>query len=142
MFINIKKNSGFTLIETIVALGLGLITAAMVMTVFTTGLKHIRGIKDGEALNSNAIFFLNTAGYWIKQGESFQITTEPSGLQKLDITLPSDIKTIDKNAFGDNDINVTKLTFTKMAKSIRLTFKIEKGSEKLEGATTIAQRAF
>jgi type II secretory pathway pseudopilin PulG len=133
------KNSGFTLMETVIALGLGLITTALVMSVFSAGLKNIRTIKNTQVLNSSATFFLDKVTYWIKQGKKFDVSPTKN---KLTITLPDNTTTIiDKMTFGNSDMDATT-TFTLMKKSVQLNFIIQKGSEILSATTTIAQRAF
>lgn len=51
-----KNNKGFTLIETIIALALGLLATTMILYIFTVGLSHIRTIKNTENLHSNTMF--------------------------------------------------------------------------------------
>jgi type II secretory pathway pseudopilin PulG len=136
-----SEPNGFSLIETVIALGLGMITMAMVMTIFANGLKNIRMMKDSQALNSAATSFMSTANYWIKQGKSFRVLPTSPG-KILEITLPDNSTTsIDKSILGINGITATT-TFTKMAKSVRINFLIQKGSEILSATTTVAQRTF
>ena len=137
MFINTKKTSGFTLMETVVALSLGMILTAMIVFVFTAGLKNIRKIKNIQTLNSSASFFLDTATYRIKRGEIFDATT-PGELKFISPTLDP----INKSFFINNGADEATTTFTEFQKSIRLNFIIQKGSETFSATTTIAKRAF
>jgi len=135
-----KKNEhGFTLIETIVALGIGLLATTMVFYIFTLGLKNIQEIKYTQALNSSAIFFLDRATYLIKQGENFD--TSDSNRLIIDGGTPNEIS-IDNLFFTANNIDTATTTFTGMTKSIRINFIIQEGSKILSATTTIAQRAF
>lgn len=137
-----KKNEhGFTLMETIVALGIGLLATTMIFYIFTAGLKNIQEIKDTQILNSSAIFFIDRTTYLIKQGENFSTTTDGS-IEKLNFFINGDPEEIGSSTFGSYNIDVTKLKFALMASSTQLNFTIEKGSNKLSGQTTVAQRAF
>jgi prepilin-type N-terminal cleavage/methylation domain-containing protein len=141
MFTPIKNKRGFTLMETIVALGIGLLATTMIFYIFTLGLKNVEEIKNTQALNSSAIFFIDRATYLIKQGGNFSTTTDGS-IEKLNFFINGDSEEIASSTFGSYDIDVTKLKFALMARSIQLTFTIEKDSKTLSGQTTIAQRAF
>jgi type II secretory pathway pseudopilin PulG len=146
--LNKKKNkSGFTLMETIVALGLGLLATTMILYIVTTGFGYIRAIKNAENLHSNANFLLNTLTYWVKQGKNLTASNST-----LEIELPnSSVKTITKTGdrimldgvpFTSDNIQVTELNFTKMSRSvqIRFTIKAKSGNETFSATTTIAQR--
>jgi len=144
------KNSeaGFTLLETIISLSLGILVLSIIMAVVVPGLRNILTITRVEKLHVNGIFLLNTLTYWIKQAEDLNVPTQ----SKLEIKLPdSPVKTVTKNGnsitldnipFNTDDIEITELTFTKMAKSVRvnLTIKAKGGEETLPITTTIAQR--
>lgn len=144
-----KSGAGFTLVETIVSLGLGLLVTGMILSIFTVGLSHIRNMKNNEGLHSNAVFLLNTLTYWIKQGENLSVTPPST----LEITLPdSSVKeitkdinndiTIDGTKFNTDDVELTILNFTQMARSVQINFTLKSrlGTETLSATTTIAQR--
>ena len=138
-FLKKKNEQGFTLMETIVALGIGLLANTMIFYIFTLGLKNIRTIKNTESLHSNANFFLNTLTYWIKQGKNLEVLPASPG-NILEITLPDNsTTTIDKSLLEINGVSATT-TFKKMEKSIQLNFIIQKGSASTSATTTIAQR--
>lgn len=143
-----KSGAGFTLIETIVALALGLLVTVMVLSVFSSGLSRIKDVKNTESLHSNAVFLFNTLTYWIKQSKDLNVTP-PS---ELEIVLPSSSKIITKTAdnkitlnglqLNTDDIEVTTLTFTPLAKSVQINFKLQtkNGDKTFSATTTIAQR--
>jgi type II secretory pathway pseudopilin PulG len=143
------KNSeaGFTLMETIVALGLGILVMTAIMAVVIPGLENIRDITRVEQLHVNAVFLLNTLTYWIKQAKDLNV---PSA-SLLEIELPDSVKTVKKDGnnimidgvpFNADEVEITGLNFTKMPKSVRvnLTIKTKGGEEELTIITTIAQR--
>ena len=133
--------NGFTLIETIVALGIGLLATTMILYIITTGFGHIRAIKNAENLHSNANFSLNTLTYWVKQGKNLEVLPASPG-NILEITLQDNsTTTIDKSLLEINGVSATT-TFNKMEKSVQLNFIIQKGSETFSATTTITQRAF
>lgn len=144
------KNSdpGFTLMETIVALGLGILVMTAIMAVVIPGLENIRYITRVEQLHVNAVFLLNTLTYWIKQAEELNV---PSA-SLLEIKLSeSTVKTVKKDGnniiidgvpFNADKVEITGLNFTEMPKSVRvnLIIKTKGGDEELPIITTIAQR--
>jgi|GEM_PF-3910196 len=137
MSINTKK--GFTLVETVIALAVGIITVTMMVLIFTMGLKSIYAIKNIQELNSSAMLFLDRITYLIKRGEAFDFST-PGALR---ITLPDGTEEIiDATFFTDNNIDSATTNFQEMNRSIQLNFDIEKGSESFSGHTTIAKRVF
>lgn len=141
-FLRKKDKSGFTLIETLVAIGSGVIITAMIIFVFTTGLKHIRLIKNSEILNSNATFILDKITYLIKHGEDFRVLPASPG-DTLEITFPNNSTTsINKSDFETDDINVTT-TFKKFQRSVQINFiiQVKNTTSTFSATTTIAQRA-
>ncbi|TSD02492.1 MAG: hypothetical protein Athens071424_14 [Parcubacteria group bacterium Athens0714_24] len=142
-----NNNFGFTIIETIVALGLGVLVVTAVTTIVLPGLKNIRAATQTERLHANAVFLLNNLTYWIKQAEDLN-TPSPSVLEiKLSDSSVKIIKkdgdniTADNIPLNNNDVKIIELNFTKMAKSVKidLVIKTEKG-ETFSIKTTIAQR--
>ena len=143
-----KREAGFTLIEAIASLALGIALATIIVLVVTPGLRHVRETKSMERLHANAVFLSNTFAYWIKQAENLTVPT-PSTLQirMPDLTTKTITKDpsrilIDGNAFTSEDVQVTELTFTKMARSVRVNFQLASptSGETLSITTTIAQR--
>ena len=143
-----KSGAGFTLIEIIIGLSLGVLVITTMTSIGVLSLKHLRTIEHTQSLHSNAIFLLNTITYWAKQGKNLSLTA-PSTLQ---VELPnSSLKEIAKNgdrieingaAFTPDNIEVTALSFTKMAHSVQvdLTLKVKGTEETFSAKTTIAQR--
>lgn len=150
MYINIKNKTGFTLIETIVGVALGILVITTIMAVVTAGIIHIRVIRHFERLHSNAIFLVNTLTYWVKQGDALSVTSTPPILE-IRLSPPSPPKivtqngdniTIDGVVFNSNDIQLTNLAFTKMPRSVQVNFtlKTKGANETFSATTTIAQR--
>jgi prepilin-type N-terminal cleavage/methylation domain-containing protein len=147
-FLSKKNKSGFTLLETLVAIGIGLVATAVLFHIFTFGLKAIRTIQNTESLHSEANFLLNTFTYWIKQGGN--VTTSGSTLEiefpdssiTTIATSSDDRITLDGTPITSDNIKVTDLNFTKMSRSVQIRFTIEakSGDETFSATTTIAQR--
>ena len=141
---------GFSLIELVVSLGIGIIVALILVGVTTTGLRHMRAEKSAALLNTNALFVANTAGYWIKEAERIDVTASST----LVITLPSNAtETISQigNAIMLNNasltppsVRVSGLLFTPLARSVRISFTLKSisGDEILPIVTTVALRNF
>lgn len=140
-----KIKSGFTLLETVVSISLGLLVMMMVLTIFTQGLTQIRNVSNNQSLISNADFIINNLDYWIKKATN--ISANPS---TLTLTLPSSTKTIEMDSNNDilmdgtplntDGVKLNSLNFEKMARSVKISFELEKGGQTLLVSTTIAQR--
>ena len=148
MITNPKNKSGFTLVETLVVINLGLLISVTAIAIFVSGLKQIQSARNLTDLHSNAIFLSNTINYWVKQGKNLSLPSP----DVLEITLPdSSFKmitrennnlTIDGSVFNLNNIEVTQLSFDKLEKSVRISFtlRMKKSGETFSLKTTISQR--
>src|SRR4030043_546498 len=148
MITNPKNKSGFTLVETLVVINLGLLISVTAIAIFVSGLKQIQSARNLTDLHSNAIFLSNTINYWVKQGKNLSLPSP----NVLEITLPdSSFKmitrennnlTIDGSVFNLNNIEVTQLSFDKLEKSVRISFtlRMKKSGETFSLKTTISQR--
>lgn len=106
MFIHHKK-SGFTLIEMLVAMSIGLLITITVTAVAISSLKYVRTARALERLHSNAFYITDTISNLIKQSAS---TTVP-GLTTLKVTAPDlTTKTITL-AGGQITIDTTPITY-------------------------------
>ncbi|MDP2910151.1 MAG: hypothetical protein Q8N69_03730 [bacterium] len=143
-----KNKSGFTLVETLVVINLGLLISVTAIAIFVSGLKQIQSARNLTDLHSNAIFLSNTINYWVKQGKNLSLPSP----DVLEITLPdSSFKmitrennnlTIDGSVFNLNNIEVTQLSFDKLEKSVRISFTLsmKESGETFSLKTTISQR--
>ncbi len=143
-----KNMSGFTLMEVIIAMSLGILTGLMIIAIITPGLRYVRTVKRIEHLHSNAIFLLNKFDYWIKQGGDLEVVN-PSTLEikfpdnsTKELTKNGENITFDGLVFNADDIEVTELNFNKLNRSVRVNFtlQIEGTDEIFSATTTIAQR--
>ena len=152
-----KKKFGFTLIEIIIAITIGL-TMIMIMAVFSAeGLKQIYLIRSQEQLNETALSITNVFTYWIKQGKDLQTPSpSPSDLHVVLRDVPEkvfsksgDFITLDGVAITSNNLRVTQLIFTPMdlvagiPQSVRIEFTLQTISSSappLNIKTTIARR--
>jgi len=150
-----KKMRGFTLIETIVGLFLGILIIIIFTDVIAWGIFKINTIKNLEKLHSNAIFLVNNFNYWIKQAENLDATSS-TGLppyDTLNIKFPDSstttIKKVNNSIVIGNttsttpDIEVQELAFTKMARSVQISLTINAtgtNNATFTAKTTVAQR--
>ncbi len=145
--INFKKNSGFTLIETLVAMTLGVLIMVMVMTTIVPSIKYVRSIKNTEKLHSEIVFFIDNLTYWIKQSNNLDADQSNLTINFLDkpaLEIKEDSGKIKVNGenFIDERINITNLNFTKISDSVRvnLSMEINGSHENISITTTISKR--
>lgn len=139
---------GFTLIEVIVGLTIGVVIATVLTLTVSTGLRSMRGAKHRERLHANAVFLTNALDHWVKQGVLLQTPT-PSTLAILlpdsstkTIAKTGNRVTLDGNALTSDDVVVSGLVFSRMTRSVRIAFSMQKAgsSEIFSVTTTVAQR--
>ena len=151
MFSFKKQNkSGFTLIETIVALVLGALIIGVIMSVVISGTKQSRSIKRTLKLHSDIAFLVDNLNYLIKQGQDIDVSGDSLTLTiffpnsaTTTIKVDGDEIKINDNSFTDKSIiEVKDFSFTEMANSVRINISLEakNNSEKASISTTIAYR--
>lgn len=148
-FIYKPKNSGFTLIETIIALGLIMMSMMMVMAVVAPGMKRAKTISRVEQMHADAVYITNNLGYWIRQAKILSVSPDNKTLTivindtttKI-VTIGGDDFTLDGGSLNGSGMKVSGLSFTKLAKSVKMSFTLEAdgGTETLPVSTTLAQR--
>ncbi len=146
---NHSTAKGFTLIEVIVALSIGILVMTMTMAIVTPGFKNVRTVSQTKELHANVVYIINTLTYEIKQAENLEVSADKS---ELIITLAGPtvkiVKkdgeniTLDSMQLNDDNVKITNLEFIGMQKSVRINFTIESitGEQSLPVTTTIAQR--
>lgn len=157
MNFNKGQESGFTLIELIVAMAIGTVVGLVVALVSVGGLRTLRVTKGQERLHSNALFITDTIGYWMRQAEDFTVISSPpqltvelvDGSTKV-FSLSGDNEFLyDDPADADpatvlttSDVEVSSLNFTELERSVRveMTLAQSAGSESLDINTTLARR--
>ena len=169
MYINssVKKNNyssrGFTLVEVIVAISIGLLVMTTFMSVFASGFRNIRIANQTKKIHANVVYMLNTITYDIKQAEDLDVLDSGATLKitfsdsskkliKIDasnnMTIEDDPDTIPSSKINLNgsDVKITEILgfdfFQEMEKSVRINFTIESisGEVSLPITTTIARR--
>ena len=154
MYTNRKKfNAGFTLVETLIALTLGAIISLMIVITVTNGLMNIRNASEMERLHSDATFIANILTYWIKQSVEIEVpdnttlnlimynaSTTSFELNGVNLGMALDEGTPAR--INTEDSKVENITFTKLAKSVRISFvlKAPNAELRLSATSTIAQR--
>ncbi|MFH1451122.1 MAG: prepilin-type N-terminal cleavage/methylation domain-containing protein [bacterium] len=157
----IRRTKGFTLIELLLAISISLFVITMVTTVAARGLRHNQSIKRDERLHADTLFLTEKLSFWIKQSKSVNIIlsvdSDCAYPPCLKIRIPTDNPLIDTtkiifrkdnniylddNVLNGDEIEITNIGFTKMLRSVRLSFtaKAKNGEETLNITTTIAQR--
>jgi len=149
MFINHNKNSdGFTLLETLVAVAIGVAVSLIMVISMSFGLKSIRASNDLERLHADSVFIANILGYWIKQA---RVIDSPDSAT-LAITLyDSTVKTfthtgdnleLDGRRVNTEDSLVEDWEFTELANSARFSFTLRspKSGIKFSATSTVARR--
>lgn len=137
------NKKGFSLLETLISISVGAIVFFMIISAFTEGLRRIRYVNNNQTLISNAELILNTLDYSIKRAKEISI----HDLVTLNIDSGTQIITLDGNnikkngeILNTNEVKVVSLNFTKMKKSVRISFELQKGTVSFLATTTIAQR--
>ncbi len=149
---NFKK--GFTLLELMVALGVGLMIATIVLTTVTIGLRAAQTARRMQKLHSDAIYITDQLAYWMKQSKNFVVSG--SGNNTLKVTLKDDtvqtvtLQTVSGEgkiivngiAITNSSTNVTALSFSALAKSVLINSTLQSGTttNQYSFRTTIAQR--
>ncbi|MDX1608261.1 MAG: prepilin-type N-terminal cleavage/methylation domain-containing protein [Candidatus Spechtbacterales bacterium] len=145
--INKKNKAGFTLIETLVSLAIGLVISGVTAAILVSGFANVRHAKTEERLHANTVRVTDSLTYLIKDSDRLEINSNileihlPSGETK-DVELQDGRIMIGGEALTDSSINVTSLSFESVEGSIRLSFimESESGNDSLSTTTTIAKR--
>ena len=142
------KNSGLTILETILTITIG-VTAAVFMTLTAiAGIKSIRDEKKSERLHANATHIVETVTYLVKQGKIISVpnastltVTLPDFSTKT-VTLSGNRLTVDGEAITSNDIKLSEITFIKLARSVQMAFTLttQDGQKIFSATTTVAER--
>lgn len=142
------QRAGFTLIEVVVSLALGVVVALMILVIVSVGLKNTRSFNRVERVHAGASQFSDVLTYWVKQASDVKV---PAG-DELVLTLPDGTKktfkkdgeniTLEGNGILSPDVEILSLAVTKLSRSVRLSveLKVKSGEENLEFIVTAAQR--
>ena len=147
------KQSGFTLVELLVAFTIASIVVVMVGMTFTQGSKYTRKTQAEAKLVSAAAHLTDVMTYSIRPGSDVQaVTTSEIEITNPDLTLTTiefdgtDIL-LDGTAILPDDITPTALTFTLVDKTVRISYQltIDTGTSPytplpFNGTTTVALR--
>lgn len=141
-----RNQKGFTLIEMITTISLGLLITILITSAVNSELSFLKGIKNDEMLHSNAIFIFDNLNYLIKRAK-IATTTTPTILNitlldhsKKEIKKDDNNITINDVPFNSSNIKVTGLNFIDMGRSIRVGLTLETASSTFSATTTIARR--
>lgn len=143
MFTTSCNKKGFTLLETLISISVGAIIFFMMVGAFAEGLKIIRHMNNNYTILSNAEFILNTLDYSIKSAKEISVPNSTElNIDSGTIIIKLDGNNIKKDGIvlNANDVKVNSLHFTRMTKSVRISFELQKGTAYFSIATTIAKR--
>jgi prepilin-type N-terminal cleavage/methylation domain-containing protein len=152
---NKKAQEGFTMMEMLVAIAIGMAVGLTVTLVATNGLKSMRYIRNLERLHASAGYINENFSYWVKEAQtinvsgSTMISVLPDGTQK-------EFKLQGNNLLIDNvsiipaqtaklRMVASNLTFYNKPASVRISYTLTNelnSSETLNISTTIARRNF
>lgn len=144
-----KNGAGFSLVEMLITISLGMTMAMFLLLTAVNGLKYAKSIQKQERLQAEAAFVSNKLAYWIKQGQELSVLN-PS---ELHIILPDssekifkkegDDITLDGQSIINDEIQVNELTFIPMTRSVKINLVLAQEQEseiELSITTTLAQR--
>lgn len=141
-----KNNRGFTLIELIIAMSIGLVISMILLFVAVSGLKYVRETRQRERLQAEAIFLVNKFAFWIKQGTQLDVPNSSELQVKL---LDATVKTFKKDGtkilldgeqLVSDEVLVNNLDFTEMSRSVRIHITLSQSDASFDFTTTLAQR--
>ena len=133
--------------ELLVALGISSAVGIMVLVMMVQGLQEIKRRNEQERLHATATFVVDRLGFWVKQADVLTVASPgaleahlPDGTVKR-FELSGVALALDGQPLTDQGITVTGLTFSLLARSVRINLSLEASADsRLSFTTTIAQR--
>src|SRR3989344_1869464 len=115
-----KTQRGFSLIESVVSIAIGLSVAVVLIAVVVAGLREVRVVSAASDMQTNVIFVGESLARLVQ--ESRIIAVDTGNPERLTITLPDNsvhvVEKVDGQIMLDgtpitsNDVTVTNLVFT------------------------------
>ena len=133
----INKNTGFTLVELLVAIIIGTFISVMSTLIIVNGMSQIRAIKFDERIQSDTIHIHNTINYLVKQSVSMSITSDTLIIILPDLTQRTITATANELTIFDgvttqtidsDNVEVTGLFFEEIGRSVRVTLTLTAGT--------------
>jgi prepilin-type N-terminal cleavage/methylation domain-containing protein len=150
------KQAGFTLLELLVAMTIGLVISGIIVSITTVGLKSAQVSNQQARLHSDALYVTDILASWMKQAQGFTVTGTGS---TLNIFLPDGSTesftrntgtnriTLNSTPVTSSNINVCALAFTELERSTQVTATLKANpcaqttnNQTFTFTTTIAQR--
>ncbi|MCL4406110.1 MAG: hypothetical protein M1586_02070 [Patescibacteria group bacterium] len=159
---NHSKNSGFTLIELTITLGIFVFVIFLILSIFTNSLKAERNVANQTAILDNLSLVIEQMAREIRTGTNFPSSPETSSFafknylnQNVVYSKPADGDYVTKNTNGvvtrltADDIQVTNLKFYITQPDFyppRVTIQFQVKSSLFQGVltfqTTVSERLF
>lgn len=145
------SQSGFTLVETLAAIGIGVMVALFVVVIATDTLKATAQIHESERLHADVMHITTKMSHLIKQSRSIEgadssgITLGMPGfsLMRIEVGTEDDSKIeIDGENILNEDLEIVDFSAEKVNNSVQIRFSIKyKGSDRdYSFTTTLARR--
>ena len=151
-----KKESGFSLVEVLVAISINLLIIIIIMAIIIPGLGHIRMIRNDRNLQLTTSSLVNQLSYWIKQASEITVSGDTLEIELHDNSTRIITKDVNERITIFNGVSTEYLTaenievkklggldlFKEMGHSIKIAFtlKVENADEAFSAETTIAKR--
>ena len=147
-----RRSGGFTLLEVLIALSIGIVVATVFTLFVSSGFARMRTSRRLARAQANIGYVAETLGYWVKQGLLLQT---PSS-EELRVTVPTATSsrtiifkktgmrvTMDGAALTTDDVEVTGLTFRNFQRSVRFSISARSKADPaiaLSATSTAARR--
>lgn len=142
------SQSGFSIIELLLAISIGVVVVAMVTTITAIGLKNVQASRRIEQMHSDSIYITDTLAYFAKQAKYISVPSSTNLVLTLQdsttktFTISSGKITLDGTPINNQNVTASNLNFTKQGRSVRVTFSLAAAgsTQTTNVATTISQR--
>jgi type II secretory pathway pseudopilin PulG len=141
---------GFTLIETIVALSLGMLIVLGATQIFIEGLSHVRGVRAQALLTSDAGYMVQMIRHELLGADSVSVNlADPCDVDMTRGGTTRTLALLGERVFIAGDpvthegASVTSLACTEVGQSLRIEFTLSSGprtNKTFTGQTTLALR--
>ncbi len=145
MFTRTFKSKGFTLIEMLVAISIGIVGATLLLMAATNGLRYAREIREKQKLQSEAEYLINKLAQSIRISKEIEVVSASKLKLKTSTgerTFEQDGNKIIYNGVQINaaDTLVTNLNFLPKKNALKVAMTLQGKESQVSFKTTLAQR--